>query len=97
MESHAGVFTRRKAENHETEREWSISVSLSPSLFSALRRVKTLPWTDMELHPYNPYNVILPHFANFRPFFFAVHHWLVFLPFVKKELIILVFYSIQEK
>ena len=33
-------FTRRKTENHGTEREWSIYVSLSPSLFSALPRVK---------------------------------------------------------
>ena len=44
VQSHDGVFTRRKAENHETEREWCIYVSLSPSLFSALRRIKTLTW-----------------------------------------------------
>ena len=44
VQSHDGVFTRRKAENHEIEREWCICVSLSPSLFSALRRIKTLTW-----------------------------------------------------
>ena len=42
MQSHAGVFTRRKAEYHETERERCIYVSLSLPLISALRRVKTL-------------------------------------------------------
>ena len=44
VQSHVRVVTQREVENHMSERDTEIHCSLSLSLFSALRRLKTPSW-----------------------------------------------------